>query len=1405
MAIHACPKCGRECCSQIELFSHSRHYTIMTTIEGAISMVDTDQRKPHTHYETGGVDMQHAVIEYNDQENVYVLKDLNTAQGTYVNDCRIQNAAIRLAPGDQIKFGYMGMLYEFAVDTQQNVSCPPVHTQQMWTQPLTLLQEVTNEQSMVGQPQHMGYPGTQGQVFNQNSTLPFLQTGTATLTIPSTVWTPSDRNTLPRPPVSMRGRPMSAGSARRVQTLGGTPVPSPAQQMPQNVRNGWVNGMAGRHQVNQNADISRVQEKEQKIMQLNEEVGRLRDIEMESFRKDAYIQTLQQVVNDLKSKFGEQQPLIMGQDVNLTQRICQLENEVTAKDQELNAVKEQLSGFKVQQQSPSMMVLETDNKENSQLKIELERAKKEKNITSGLVTQMQKDMANKDTTVSRLTREIEALRKEVRERDIQISSVSNKLSKSKDTPLKSTEDRDAREKELISLRQKFKTAENKMQEQQELINTLKQELEKSKVSIFDEKSQQKKLETQIDQLKSELSDVQRTERVVRIDLEQATKRLERFRNRVVQSAYASGSTKTPEGEITDDQLVETLKKLVEERTEFHNKVKEMEKQLKLTDSSSNVFKRNITKLRTDLEKSIENLKSNGFLVSSLKHEMDLLQSVTGDESVLWMRDCLLQLLTHVSTWEKEIETSLQTCGININLSNDGPGKHVVSLHSKLQVVQKEKENLEAKLANTEKQFMSELEMKIQVMKEENENRVKDAIEKTKAEGEEKLNKAIEELKFVEAEKRENAVVGEQKKMEELHVTIEQLRENLQEKQREYEERLQEASTTIQQIDEYKAVQTELEAMIQALETEKLELNAQLSLEAQDRDKKYEQDIEAFKEQNKQHSVTICAMEERLIKLMKKNKDYQEEISVLKKTLQDMKTEMIQLKDKAAAAAHTKPAPPPKPKVIVQKPSEDYVAMEQLVVVLRKENSDLKNTLQSRDDIILGLRRDLAGAHARLSDITGELSENQKQEMEKHREKLILKEKEIEGLRQQMVKLSKIIDKQKDEIKVLQKQLSEEKSISIKFQSNMDEKNRRIKELELEVEQEKLEQKKQLELLDQEGKITSELTALGAQCRGERHEQVITRQREALAELRLRCKSLEQSKPPLPTQDQALQQVIMLKKELAEIKVNQAMSENSELSSGLEREVSRARGMLGSVNAEADMERSAHRETMDALDASESSYMTLLRAMASCLEMESVDGLRPIGHIPKDERERLLLERENMCQVLANRIKVLRERIARKEELLQGYERDLAKLRQAQELASRNSVQVDNLANDVKSRTEETQYLRESLSRTRDRLDQEKRLNKAIKQRKTFHLENERSHQEHVPASHHCKEEDIFGKSSARRKVNKESLRRKNYEINTLKKELCNKEQTLYDTENRLYTLESSIGMEKRREQEIIES
>ena len=87
---------------------------------------------------------------------------------------------------------------------------------------------------------------------------------------------------------------------------------------------------------------------------------------------------------------------------------------------------------------------------------------------------------------------------------------------------------------------------------------------------------------------------------------------------------------------------------------------------------------------------------------------------------------------------------------------------------------------------------------------------------------------------------------------------------------------------------------------------------------------------------------------------------------------------------------------------------------------------------------------------------------------------------------------------------------------------------------------------------------------------------------------------------VPSHDQALQQVVLLKKELAEIRAHQALAENAlEGSSPLDREVSRARGLVSSPNVDVEVEKSAHRETMDALEESEKSvriptiYTTIL--------------------------------------------------------------------------------------------------------------------------------------------------------------------------------------------------------------------
>jgi hypothetical protein len=108
-----------------------------------------------------------------------------------------------------------------------------------------------------------------------------------------------------------------------------------------------------------------------------------------------------------------------------------------------------------------------------------------------------------------------------------------------------------------------------------------------------------------------------------------------------------------------------------------------------------------------------------------------------------------------------------------------------------------------------------------------------------------------------------------------------------------------------------------------------------------------------------------------------------------------------------------------------------------------------------------------------------------------------------------------------------------------------------------------------------------LTAIGAQCKGERHEQVISRQREALNELRHRLKSLEQNRPALPHEQQKMQQQIMLlKKQLAELRASQAMTDDIAKQANMTRGNDHTFLMLE--------EKTAHYETQTALDASEES-------------------------------------------------------------------------------------------------------------------------------------------------------------------------------------------------------------------------
>lgn len=65
-----------------------------------------------------------------------------------------------------------------------------------------------------------------------------------------------------------------------------------------------------------------------------------------------------------------------------------------------------------------------------------------------------------------------------------------------------------------------------------------------------------------------------------------------------------------------------------------------------------------------------------------------------------------------------------------------------------------------------------------------------------------------------------------------------------------------------------------------------------------------------------------------------------------------------------------------------------------------------------------------------------------------------------------------------------------------------------------------------------------------------------------------------------------------------------------------------------------MEKSSHRETLNALECSETCYLSLIRGIAGALQLESVEGTSTMAHIPRDQRRKLDEARQRTCQLMS---------------------------------------------------------------------------------------------------------------------------------------------------------------------------
>ncbi|MCI4380795.1 hypothetical protein PGIGA_G00244140 [Pangasianodon gigas] len=436
--------------------------------------------------QNGGVDEHHATIEWNEMEHCYVLNDLNSAHGTYVNDCRIHNAAVRLTPGDEIHFGYGGSAYKLLVDPVDPLPVLPI----------------------------------------QSAASP---AGVRSRALSSSV--------TPHPP--RRPRPASAGAKRSGL---GTNVPeySGSSRRP----GSWASSI-GRGLIFRNTSISQscqsmqdlLQDKEESWARCREEQSGVLASHGEAERKECMISALREEVSALRLQLSQSNQ----NDPDIRQKLRNLTRDIQEKKEEIQQLKEQMLEMQAKSGELNGQAVAERDQMISNLRKQLDKLKSENSKSAALINSVQKDLLAREKQALKLAAEVDNLRKDVRHKDAQLSNMANKLSKLKEIE-KNQEECLAREKEVESLKKTVEQMEMSLREKQREMKQQNTERDLLKHRLDQKTQEQSSLQSEMNKLKLQQQQTLQREQKAQSELRHTQTRLENICSQIMKHVLVTSET-----------------------------------------------------------------------------------------------------------------------------------------------------------------------------------------------------------------------------------------------------------------------------------------------------------------------------------------------------------------------------------------------------------------------------------------------------------------------------------------------------------------------------------------------------------------------------------------------------------------------------------------------------------------------------------------------------------------------------------------------------------------------------------------------------------------------------------------------------------------------------------------------
>ncbi|XP_047011615.1 forkhead-associated domain-containing protein 1 [Ictalurus punctatus] len=1127
-------------------------------------------RDSHLCLQNGGVDEHHATIEWNEMDHCYVLNDLNSAHGTYVNDCHIHNVAVRLTPGDEIHFGYGGSAYKLLVDPADPLPVLPI----------------------------------------QSSTSP---AGVRSRALSSSV--------TPHPP--RRPRPVSAGATRsslgtNVQDYSGS-----------SHKRGSCASTTGRGLVFRNASMSQscqsmqdlLQDKEESWARCREEQSGVLASQGEAQRKECMISALREEVSALRLQLSQSNQ----NDPDISHKLYNLTRDIQEKKEEIQQLKEQMLEMQVRSDECNGQAVAERDQRISNLKKQLDKLKSENSKSAALINNTQKDLLAQEKQALKLVAEVDNLRKDARHKDAQLSNMANKLSKLKEIE-KHQEEFLAREKEVESFKKTVEQMEKTLREKQREIKQQNTERDLLKHRLDQKTQEQSCLQSEMSKLKLQQQQTLQREQKAQSELKHTQTRLENICRQIMKHVLVTSET------VSEQEILNRLSKLRNQKEVYNSRVQELEQQLQEHNENQRVVEEDTGKLKARLAEFQSNVQKV-YLVDAMQRQISAFQDENVCPAVSWVQTHTLSILTSLHTLLQDTAHTLLATGVEVSEKTGGVSGAVKTLCQQHQEIQSQLRRLQAeKKKFEEREDQAQAQQKLQAKMEDN---VKLQLEKMstdleavrKAEAVLRLEMETQELKWrtnlEEAEKRE---IELKERVRDVELQEEQWRKKVKEEEVREDEWRRRVEEALQRGAEQERERTRVE-------------------------------IEEYKEQVRQHAHTIVAFEEQMNSAIQKAREMQEERDSLTQQLTETFNKVEDLKESL---------------------SSEQQQLKQTVTSFRASLGVSQQEMVRQGEVTASLSRDLAHAHARLSDLTGELSEQQKMELETHKALVVDQRMQLSMLTQKLTVTTELLEQKEEELKTLREKLIR---------------------TETDLKRERTEHAGLLPLTSPHTKDVAIMVSPSyvpnqvSKRKGCRQEEMICQDKQTLNALKERisavehkrpCKVLAQQREPM-RQDQ--KKPVQMKGQ--RLKRSAAKRDSFSSVSGF---------AFPEALSEAALERTARLDLSDALELSEMTYVDLARALCEALELSEgqLSGCIPLKHLPPGEREHMALLRQEDLELLRSRLALQNSQSQNKDLLLQECQKEIQTLRNSQAIGQQLQIELDNVHSELATLKLENSTLRQTL-------------------------------------------------------------------------------------------------------------